>query len=125
METKDGRRITKKYSSAFKHKVVSEIEAGKFTMHSARKFYDIHGGDTIQSWIRKHGKTHLLTEVVMTTVKSEKNREKALQERVALLEKALADAHLKIFVLESTVSVLEQNTPGEKKSVVTKSSKTA
>jgi hypothetical protein len=33
--------VTKKYSSAFKQKVVSEIESGKLSINEAMKIYDI------------------------------------------------------------------------------------
>lgn len=124
METQTGQKITRRYSAAFKRKVVMEIEGGKFTVNAARKFYDIHGGATIERWLKQHGKAHLLTEVVTTTLRTEKKRETAFQERITLLEKALADAHLKIFVLESTVTVLERQDT-KKKSSDTKSLKSA
>jgi transposase-like protein len=48
--------ITKQYSTAFKRKVVSEIESGKLSINQARSIYSISGGGTIQNWIKKWGK---------------------------------------------------------------------
>ena len=44
-----GRGITYKYSTAFKQKVISEIESGKLTIAEARKIYDIKSSPTIMS----------------------------------------------------------------------------
>ncbi len=40
-----------RYSSAFKLKVVSEIESGKYTLAEACRVYDIKGHETVQNWI--------------------------------------------------------------------------
>ena len=36
-------RVIKKYSSAFKLKVVNEIESGKLSINQAKEIYDIGG----------------------------------------------------------------------------------
>ena len=36
-------KITIRYSTAFKQKIVSEIESGKLTIAKAKKIYDIKG----------------------------------------------------------------------------------
>ena len=53
-----GQAIVIRYSTAFKQKVVSEIESGQITVAQARKVYDIRGGETIPRWIKKLGKNH-------------------------------------------------------------------
>ena len=53
-----------RYSHAFKQKVVSEIESGKFTIAEARRIYDIKSPGTIPYWLKRYGKNHLLTRVV-------------------------------------------------------------
>ena len=50
-----------RYSDAFKIQVVSELESGKFKcIFEARKRYAIRGVGTVENWIRKYGKNHLL-----------------------------------------------------------------
>ncbi len=50
-------RIFKRYSQAFKQKVVSEIESGVFTIDQAQKLYQIGSSSTIYSmppcWARQ------------------------------------------------------------------------
>lgn len=118
-----GQKIIPRYSQAFKQKVVTEIENGKLGIHEARKLYDIKGCDTIQSWLKKLGKAHLLNKVIHIQMKDEKDKIKELEKQKKELESALAQAHLKIVVLESTVKVLEEKTEeGIKKRTDIKSS---
>ena len=104
----NSRTITR-YSLAFKQKVVSEIESGKYTLGKARKIYDIGGGSTIHNWIKKFGKNHLLSKVVRIEMKDEADKLKKLEREKQQLESALAQAHLKIICLESTIECVNEH----------------
>jgi transposase len=115
-----------RYSIAFRQKVVSEIENGKLGgIAEAKKLYDIRGGGTIQEWMKRLGKTHLLNRVIHIEMKDKVSKIKELEKQKKALESALAQAQLKIITLESTVKVLEEKA-GEKlkKKTDTKSSNT-
>ena len=86
--------VTKKYSTVFKQKVVNEIESGKLSIYEARRIYDIGGSHTINNWIKKQGKDHLISRVVRIEMKDEPQKIKELQDRVRRLEKLLADKEL-------------------------------
>jgi transposase len=101
-------REFKRYSIAFKQKVVSEIENGKFSINQARTIYDIPGTSTIQTWLKKFGKHHLLNKVVRIEMKGESSKIKELQRQKRELESALAQAQLKIICLESTIEAAEE-----------------
>jgi transposase len=119
-------KIFRRYSTAFKQKVVTEIEYGKLTINQAKRVYDIRGDGTIQIWLRKFGKTHLLNKVIHIEMKNEPKRIKELEKQKKQLESALAQAHLKIITLESSLKVLEEKTGVElKKKTDKKSSNTA
>jgi transposase-like protein len=98
-------RTVLRYSLAFQQKVVREIESGELNIEDARRLYDIRGCETIQKWIRKFGKNHLLSKVVRIEMKDEKDRVKELEKRIRQLESALADEHIKNAVLESLVEI--------------------
>lgn len=98
-------RTVLRYSLAFQQKVVREIESGELSIEDARRLYDIRGCETIQKWIRKFGKNHLLSKVVRIEMKDEKDRVKELEKRIRQLESALADEHIKNAVLESLVDI--------------------
>ena len=105
----ESQKITLRYSEAFKQKVVFEIENGILTLSEAQKLYDIRGGQTIQKWIKKLGKSHLLNKVIHVKMRKETDKIKELEKQKRELESALAQAHLKIITLESSLQVLEEN----------------
>lgn len=110
-----GEKVVKRYSLAFKQKVVSEIEAGKINVSQAQKLYDITGGATIASWIKKRGrvlglgKNHLLAKVIRIEMKDEPSKLKALERQKRELESALAQAHVKLLSLESLIACVEEH----------------
>ena len=84
-----------RYSEAFKLQVVSELESGKFScIFEARKRYGINGVGTVESWILKYGKNHLLNKVVRVESTKERNQLKEMKAKIRELESALSDAHL-------------------------------
>lgn len=88
-------KTTIRYSEAFKHQVLRELEEGKFgTVTAAARAYGIRGSSTIQRWMRRCGKSHLLRKVVRVETPKDVSEVKQLRQRVRDLEKALADAHL-------------------------------
>jgi transposase-like protein len=99
---------TLRYSSAFKLKVVNEIESGKYTIGEARRIYDITGGQTIQNWIKKLGKTHLLNKVIRIQMKDEKDKVKALKLQIKVLERALSQSQVDNLCWKSLVEVLDE-----------------
>ena len=102
------RRKVVRYSNAFKQKVVGEIERGRMNVSQAKGMYDIRGGETIQKWIRKYGKNHLLAKVVRVEMRGERDKIKEMKKRERELERALADAQLRVLALESTIEVMEE-----------------
>lgn len=84
-----------RYSEAFKLQVVSELESGKFKcIFEARKRYNIRGCGTVEGWMRRYGKGHLLNKVVLVKTTDEKDQLKAMKQEIHKLKSALADAHL-------------------------------
>lgn len=97
------------YSTAFKQKVISEIESGQLSIEQARKIYNIGGSSTISKWIKKFGKNHLLGKIVRIEMPDEIDQLKTLKKQKAELESALAKAHLKILSLESIIESAEED----------------
>ena len=121
-----------KYSLAFKQKVVSEIESGKLNKNQAMQLYGIKGGSTIHYWIKRMGKNHLINKTVRVELKGEPQKLTELKKRNRELEKALADAHLRLIAYESymeetgveffggskkkpVLELLREQKPGQKK----------
>lgn len=103
-----GPREIRRYSGAFKRKVVGEIERGEIRICEARELYGIGGSETIQKWIKKHGKNHLLSKVVRIQMVDERDQLRELKREKKELESALAQAHLKILAMETLLEVASE-----------------
>jgi transposase-like protein len=85
----DYRRVIIRYSRAFMVKLISEIEQGQLTVPEAMRLYGIKGSDTIQRWMKKLGKNHLLNRIVRVEVMGEANRIKELEKEKHELRKLI------------------------------------
>lgn len=107
-------RVRKRYSTAFKRKVVREVETGTLSVSQAQKVYDIGGGSTIYNWLDEFGKSDSKTVYIRTNDENDpmsklEEENKRLREEKQALESALAQAHLKQLVLESTIEVASEH----------------
>lgn len=59
-----GRKGTVRYSDCFKLSIVEEIEKNGLSIENCRRKYGIGGSTTIQKWLKKYGKNHLLNKIV-------------------------------------------------------------
>lgn len=101
-----GQRIVYRYSEAFKHRVVSELESGKLTdVAEARLRYGIGGKSTVAKWLRKYGKNGQFGRIVRVETPNERDRLNQLRQENDRLKKALADEHLKAVLYESWFEV--------------------
>ena len=96
-----------RYSLSFKQKVVSEVESGLYTVTEAERVYGV-SDKSIYNWLRQLGKDHLINRIVRVEMRGESDRLKELEKEKQKLEAALAQAHLKILVLESTIESAEE-----------------
>ena len=95
-----------RYSEAFKLQVVRELEEGKHAnCWAAREAYGIGGSTTVQLWVRRYGRTHLLRKVVHVQSPGERSEVQRLKDRVQQLEKALVEAHLDLRLGESYLKI--------------------
>ena len=102
-------RETIRYSEAFKMKVVSELEKGKFkTMGEAARIYQINGSETIQNWLRKYGKNHLLDRVVRVQTRTKIDRIKQLEKEKSDLEKALEKSQIELMYTMAERNVFQR-----------------
>jgi len=96
-----------RYSAAFKQRVVSELESGKFLNPSeAMEYYGIGGNSTIQYWLKQFGRNDLLPKTVRVETLGEKDKIKELKKKVRLLEKTLASSRVDQVMAEAYFEVL-------------------
>ena len=92
-----------RYSINFRQKVVREIEEEGLTIQAAKRRYGIGGGQTIQRWMRRFGKYHLLEKIVRIETMEEKDQIKKMQEEIRKLKLALADSLMAQKCLEAVI----------------------
>jgi transposase len=102
-------KVIRRYSEAFKRSIVAEVESGRYTVLEAAAFHQIHFS-TVYLWLKKLGGADSQTRIMRIEMPNERNRIKELEKEKHALESALAQAHLKIVLLESTLEVLEEKT---------------
>jgi transposase-like protein len=89
-------RAHHRYSSELKQRLVEEIERGHLSIREAAR--DAQTSVTmIQKWLEEYGRYQPKRDVVEVVMKSE-------QDKIAALEKALAEAHLKIRVYDELIT---------------------
>ena len=94
----------RRYSISFKKHVIGELEQTGATLDWLRKKYDIRGSETIQNWLRKFGKSHLINQVIRIETMEEKDRIKELENEIKKLKLALADSLLAQRSLEVVIN---------------------
>lgn len=89
-------RAQRRYSPELKQGIVEEVEAGHLSLREAAR--EVQASVTmIQKWLDEFGRYKPKRDVVEVVMKSE-------QERIAALEKALAEAHLKLQVYDELIT---------------------
>ena len=99
----------RRYSEAFRIQIVREYEAGT-TIFSLRQKYGIGGKHTIQNWVRKYSREGLRHQLMIIQTPEEQDKVKELKERVRQLEQVVAQLSLDKLMLQSAVTVIEQET---------------
>ncbi len=96
----------KKYSQAFKQQIVQEYEGGT-SLTELQKKYGINGGSTIQGWVQRYGRSGLRHKLLVIQSPDEQNQVKVYQERIAQLEKVIAQLSLDKLMLEASLAEAE------------------
>ena len=99
---------TRRYSISFRQMVVREIEEGA-CIEFVKKKYGIGGGGTVQNWIVRFGKNHLLNKVVRIETMNEKDQIKELQKQLRETKAALADSIVAQRCLEILIEEVTRN----------------
>jgi transposase-like protein len=100
-ETKSRKRYVR-YSICFKEKVVQEISAGSSISEVCRR-YGIKGGDTVQGWLKKFGRTELLNEIVHVKLRGEVDELKRIETENKRLKILLGEMLISKHELESLI----------------------
>ena len=95
------RKVIVRYSDCFKRSIVEEIEKNGLSIEDCRRKYGIGGSSTIQKWLKKYGKNHLLNKMVRVETLDEVQKIKALETELKNVKEAFANLSLRNLVLET------------------------
>lgn len=96
----------KRYSEAFKRKVIQDIISGIYTANQAQKVYNIGGNTTIYKWLAHYGvKSYNDQRGVKMSKKTDKVTIVDLQSRIRYLEQVVSDLMIEKKILEATIDV--------------------
>ena len=98
--------IVIRYSQAFKHQVIKEIEDGLVTITEAKSKYGIKGAETIQLWMRRMGKFGSLPKMIRVEKPDEKAKIKDLEKQIRQLKESLADTQVRYLMEESQFEIV-------------------
>lgn len=97
-------RITRRYSEAFKLKILDELSTGKYTKRQLGKLYGINPS-TINEWIKKYERKDLMNTRVTVKTKDEISRIKELQKEIKVLKELLLKKDLEGLVSDAYLEV--------------------
>jgi len=100
-----GEGPNRRYSEAFKRKVVSDIEHGIYTAHAARLIYQIGGKMTVYKWLSQYGSTK---DRASGGKSMKKNLDPIAASRIRELEELVADLSLEKKILETTIEIANE-----------------
>ena len=100
--------VTRRYSEAFKLKILSELSSGKYSKREIGRIYGIDT-NTMNVWIKKYDRKDLMNTRIMVENLDEISRIKALQNEIEQLKKLLIKKDIDHLVLDSYLKVAAQN----------------
>jgi transposase-like protein len=95
-----------RYSEAFKHQVVKEVEEGHSSCAQAQKKYGIKGCSTIHYWMKRMGKLEALPRIIRVEKPDEKSRIKELERQLRQLKNSLAETQVRYLMAESQFEIV-------------------
>jgi transposase-like protein len=115
------REKPRKFSEAFKRKVVSEVIEGKLSKESARRVYGIRGKSGVLNWIRRFSDSvRSISQIELTLgamTPQEREQFEVLKRKIAELEKQLGEETHRSGLYKTMIEIAETqlNIPIRKK----------
>lgn len=100
--------VTRRYSEAFKLKILAELSSGKYSKRELSRIYGLQSS-TINVWIKKYDRKDLMNTRIMVENKDEISRLKELQKENEQLKKLLIRKDMDKLVLDSYLEVAAEN----------------
>jgi transposase-like protein len=100
---REAQGVSKRYSVAFKKKVVQELDKGLLNMVELRAKYGIGGKSSIAKWSKKYGNLRFNEKAQVGRPMKDK-----LKQRIKELERQLADEKFKVLAYETLIEIVKE-----------------
>lgn len=97
-------QVTRRYSEAFKLKILAELSTGKYSKRELTRIYGLQSS-TVNEWIKKYDRKDLMNTRIMVENKDEITRLKELQKEIEQLKKVIIKKDLEHLVYDSYLEV--------------------
>jgi transposase len=95
--------VSRRYSVAFKKKVVQELDKGLLNMVELRVKYGIGGKSSISKWSKQYGNLRFNEKALVGRPMKDK-----LKQRIKELERQLEDEKFKVLAYETLIEIVKQ-----------------
>jgi transposase-like protein len=98
----------RRYSDDFKRARVKDFESGTFSVAQMSRLYKV-GQTVLYRWIKKYTTLPQQNAVIMEVPNSQAAKVKALEERLALLERKLGQKQIELDFANAKLEILEED----------------
>ena len=99
---------SRRYSEAFKRKVVSDVNEGLYSAWRAMQIYKIGGKNTVYKWLAKYNSSNVFVARGDKMKNSEKESSVDLKSRIRYLEQIVSDLTIEKKILEATIDIANE-----------------
>lgn len=103
-----GKGTSRRYSDAFKRKVVSDIQNGLYSANRALAIYKIGGTMTVYNWLAKYDPGNVLTHRGDKMKNTKKDSVVDMKSRIRYLEQIVSDLNIEKKILETTIEIVSE-----------------
>jgi transposase-like protein len=101
-------RKSRRYSEAFKRKVVSDVNEGLYSAWRAMQIYKIGGKNTVYKWLAKYSPDNVFTIRRDCMKKKKEGSTVDLKSRIRYLEQIVSDLTIEKKILETTIEIANE-----------------
>ena len=102
----NGKGKSRRYSDAFKRKVVSDIQNGLYSANRALYIYKIGGTMTVYNWLAKYDSGNALVHRGDKMKNTKKETALDMKLRIRYLEQIVSDLNIEKKILETTIKIV-------------------
>lgn len=106
----------RRYSTDFKRARVKDFESGTFSVAQMSRLYTVNSA-SLYKWIKKYSSLPPQNAIIMEVPNSQTAKLKALEERVALMERALGKKQIELDFANAKLTLLAEDGIDVKKKV--------